>query len=123
MVVFSTTDMAAQDRNRQQILDLSAAFRRASHVQQCARLLTSCGQQSPALPYWHEIIPHPKIPNFIFATPHYAVHVLRCVYYVFDVCNTKFTMYYGQILVWFGINYIPQGTIELILRGDFGPVR
>jgi len=31
-------------------------------------------------------------------------------------------VYYGQILVWFGINYIPQGTIELILRDDFGPV-
>ena len=24
---------------------------------------------------------------------------------------------------WFGINYIPQGTIELILRDDFVPLR
>ena len=26
-------------------------------------------------------------------------------------------------LVWFGINFIPQGTIELILRDDFEQVR
>ena len=48
---------------------------------------------------------------------------LRCMHYVFDACNTMFTVFYGQILVWFGINYIPQGTIELILRDDFEPVR
>ena len=67
------------------------------------------------------LIPHPKIPNLFLlprTTPY--IYVLRCVQYVFDVCNTKFTVYYGQILVWFGINYLPQGTIELILRDDFG---
>jgi len=37
--------------------------------------------------------------------------------------NTDFTAYYGQILVWFGINYIPQGIIELMLRDEFVPVR
>jgi len=68
------------------------------------------------------LIPHPKIPNLFLlprTTPY--IYVLRCVQYVFDVCNTKFTVYYGQILA--GINYIPQGTIELILRDEFGPVR
>jgi len=76
------------------------------------------------LPYWHEIIPHPKISNlFLLPRTTRYMSVLRCINYVFDVCNTKFTVYYGQILVWSGINYIPQGTIELILRDDFGPVR
>jgi len=51
------------------------------------------------------------------------MYLLRCMHYVFDACNTKFTVSYGQILVWFGIDYIPQGTIELILRDDFVPVR
>ena len=45
------------------------------------------------------------------------------MHYVFGVCNPTLTVYYGQILVWFGINFIPQGTIELILREDFEPVR
>jgi len=51
------------------------------------------------------------------------MYLLRCMQYVFDACNTNFTVSYGQILAWFGINYIPQGTIELILRDDFVPVR
>ncbi len=51
------------------------------------------------------------------------MYVLRCMHYVFGVCNPTFTVFYGQILVWFGINFIPQGTIELILRDDFEPVR
>ena len=38
-------------------------------------------------------------------------------------CNPTFTVFYGQILVWFGINFIPQGTIELVLRDDFEQVR
>ena len=49
--------------------------------------------------------------------------ILWCMHYVFDVCNTEFTVYYLQILVWFGINYTPQGTMELLLRDDFGLVR
>ncbi len=42
------------------------------------------------------------------------MYVLRCMRYVSGVCNPTLTVYYGQILVWFGINFIPQGTIELI---------
>ncbi len=51
------------------------------------------------------------------------MYVLRCMQYVFDICITELTVYYGQILVWFGTNSIPQGTIELILQDAFGPVR
>ena len=51
------------------------------------------------------------------------MYVLWCMHYVFGVCNPTFTVFYGQILVWFGINCILQGTIELILRDDFEQVR
>ena len=51
------------------------------------------------------------------------MYALRCMYYIFGACNPTFTVFYGQILVLFGFNCIPQGTIELILRDDFEQVR
>ena len=39
--------------------------------------------------------------------------VLQCMHYVLDVCNKRVTVYYGEILVCFGIDYILQGAIEL----------
>ena len=51
------------------------------------------------------------------------MYALRCMHYVFAAGNPSFTVFYGQILVWFGSSFIPQGTIELILRDDFEPVR
>ena len=76
------------------------------------------------VPYLLEIIPHPKISNLFLlprTTPY--MYALWCMHYVFDACNPTFTVFYGQILVLFGINCIPQGTIELILRDDFRQVR
>lgn len=78
------------------------------------------------VPYWLEIIPHPKISNLLLllcTTPY--MYALRCMYYyiVFSACNPAFTVFYGQILVWFGINCILQGTIKLVLRDDFELVR
>ena len=80
--------------------------------------LTTC------IPYWLKIILHPKICNLFLlprTTPY--MYALRCMHYVFGACNPTFTVFYGQSLVWFGINFILQGTIEVILRDDFEPVR
>ena len=51
------------------------------------------------------------------------INVLWCMHYIFGTCNTNVTVYYGQVLDWLGINHIPQGTIDLLLRDDIGPVR
>ena len=67
---------------------------------------------------------NPKISNlFLLPCTTSYMYVLRCMHYVFGACNTPFTVSYGQILVWFGIIFIPQDTIELILRDYFEPVR
>ena len=76
------------------------------------------------IPYLLETIPHPKLSKFnlLRRTAPY-MYALRCMQYVFASCNPMLTVSYGQILDRFGINFIPQGTMELILRDDFEQVR
>jgi len=66
----------------------------------------------PTIPYWHKFLLHPTTFDVFLSILHYAVTYMstNCLMHQ----SRKSWCIKTKSLAWFGIDYIPQGTVEVI---------